>query len=121
MLSLLAKAAATLALPVVALTVAPVVADAAPAGGGAALCVDGGADYSAVLQWPNRGGMETTVVEPGQCSAWGPDDRGELIVVLANYRGATINLGHWFGGGFYETAHAHGTFVAGTANFTVDF
>ncbi|WP_043726181.1 hypothetical protein [Kutzneria sp. 744] len=78
-------------------------------------------DYTAVLQWPNRGGMETTVVEPGRCSSAGPDERGDLIVVLANYRGATINLGHWFGGGFNETAYAHGQFGAGTAGFQVRF
>jgi hypothetical protein len=31
--------------------------------------------------------------------------------------GATINLGHWFGGGFNETADAYGRFVDGSAGF----
>jgi len=116
-----AAASAAVGLTLVGLAVVPAVASAAPAGGGEQLCVTGDADYSAVLQWPNRGGMETTVVTPGQCSPWGPGDRGELIVVLADYNGATINLGHYFAAGFDETATAYGRVGAGTEGFSLHF
>jgi hypothetical protein len=101
------------------LTLVPAVASAAPATGSAALCVDSGADYSAALQWPNRGGLETTAVLPGKCSSWGPDDAGQAIVILANKNGALFNLGNFTGDGSTQIAYAHGAVGAGTENFTV--
>ncbi|HTI26721.1 MAG TPA: hypothetical protein VL652_37395 [Kutzneria sp.] len=94
--------------------VAPAAASAAPAGGGAQLCVDRFADYDALLQWPNRGGQETFGIRPGQCSAWGPGDAGELIIVLAVYNGATVNIGHFFATGRGDSVEAVGRFSNGT-------
>ena len=94
--------------------VAPAVAAAAPAGGGAQLCVDRFADYNAVLQWPSRGGQETFAIRPGQCSDWGPANAGELIVVLADYRGAQINIGHFTATGRWDSVEAVGRVDAGT-------
>jgi len=94
--------------------VAPAVSSAAPAGGGVQLCVDRLADYSAVLQWPYRGGMETFVISPGQCSDWGPGNAGELIVVLADYNGAQINIGHFLATGRGDSVEAVGRVSAGT-------
>ena len=119
MRALVAKTLAALALPAVGLLAVPAVADAAPASDGAALCVSGDADYTAVLQWPNRDGFETRVVTPGNCSTWGWNDPGELIVVLADYNGATINLGHFIGNGGQQVAVANGRVGAGTEHFSV--
>ncbi|QUQ68323.1 hypothetical protein [Kutzneria sp. CA-103260] len=109
-----AAASAAVGLALVGLAVVPAVASAAPAAGGAQLCVDRFADYSAVMQWPNRGGMETTVTGPGQCSNWGPGDAGELIVVLAFYNGAQINLGHFQASGRGDNVEAVGRVSDGT-------
>ncbi|MFC0546004.1 hypothetical protein [Kutzneria chonburiensis] len=108
--SVAAAAIAALGLTVVA----PAVSSAAPAGGGAQLCVDRLADYSASLQWPSRGGQETFVIRPGQCSNWGPGDAGELIVVLASYNGATVNIGHFYATGRGDQVEAVGRFSNGT-------
>jgi hypothetical protein len=108
--SVAAAAIAALGLSIVA----PAVATAAPAGGGAQLCVDRFADYSAVMQWPNRGGQETFVLRPGQCSGWGPGYAGELIVVLGIYNGATVNIGHFFATERGDDVEAVGRFSNGT-------
>lgn len=86
--------------------VAPAVASAAPAGGGAQLCVCRFSDFSAIMQRPNRGGQETFVIRLGQCSGWGPGNAGELIVVLAVYNGTTINIGHFFATGRGDSVEA---------------
>ncbi|SDY19067.1 hypothetical protein SAMN05216215_1021100 [Saccharopolyspora shandongensis] len=58
----------------VVLAGATATASAAPATGNVEICVDGGTDYSAVLQRPSRGNLETAVTFPGKCSSWGPED-----------------------------------------------
>jgi hypothetical protein len=70
-------------------------------------------DNSASLQWPNRGGQETFVIRPGQCSDWGPGDAGELIVVVAVYNGATVNIGHFYATGRGDNVEAVGRFSNG--------
>ncbi|MEV6605018.1 hypothetical protein [Kutzneria sp. NPDC051319] len=114
MLSSAAKATAATMAAVGLGLVAPVVATAAPAASGVRLCVDRFADYDAVLQWPNRGGMETVGIRPGQCSDRGPASPGELIVVLAFYRGATINIGHFSASSRGDDVEAVGRVADGT-------
>ncbi len=107
-------ASAAVGLTLVGLATVPAVATAAPAGGSVRLCVDRFADYSAVLQWPNRGGMETVTIGPGGCSDWGPANGGELLVVLANHNGAVINIGHFNASGGSNDVEAVGRVSAGT-------
>jgi hypothetical protein len=97
----------------------PSAASAAPATGASYLCVTRGSDFSAVLQYPNRGGLETVVITPGSCSVSGPDDAGQTIVVLGNYNGAVFNLGNFTGTGGRQNVQVFGAVGAGTESFTV--
>jgi hypothetical protein len=75
-----------LALPLVAgaaITLMPTTAQAAPQAASVTLCSDG--SFASVLQWPSRGGLETTVVNPGDCNTWADLTSGvEQVKVLTS-------------------------------------
>ncbi|GGU88469.1 hypothetical protein GCM10010178_92350 [Lentzea flava] len=111
---------ATLGLAGLASVVAAGGASAA-SGGAASICVNRDADYSAQLALPNQG-LSGPVINAGGCDpVWrGPIGAGEPVVVFAYYRGAKINLGHFYGdGGSYQLVNTHGSVAGGTAGFTV--
>ncbi|MER6540702.1 hypothetical protein ABT215_44580 [Streptomyces sp900105755] len=61
------------------------------------LCAQG--DYPAVLQFPNRGGMESTAVNPGQCNWWNwqSNNTWEPINVIDIYSHKTVGT-VWYNG-----------------------